>query len=254
MRYAIYAPPYSNSSAGVRVLHRLCHFLNTLGEEAYVTTDQSHPHWNTPFTDVVTPDTVVVYPEIVAGNPLGGARVVRYCLNAPALIGGEIKFADSEMVFYYEKRYHDQARAATNDRDFSTDRLVRIAVIEPEIFYPDKSIKRDLNCFYVGKARLRAGNYFKLQDESQFVPITWDSPNSRRSLATLLRRCQVLVSYDDATSLLMEALICGTEARVIDQTKGNMYVYTYDTSEYATRYYDVEPVVRFRDLTRQRWP
>ncbi len=34
--YYIYAPDYRQSSAGIRALHYLCHFLNECGHEAYI--------------------------------------------------------------------------------------------------------------------------------------------------------------------------------------------------------------------------
>ncbi len=261
MRYVFWAPPIVNLSAGVRYVHRLCHFLNVLGEEAYVTTDSTHPFWNTPYTRTITDETVMIMPESVPGNPMNAKRIVRICGNAPGALGfGDKVFADTDMVFYYEARYYEAVRAATNDPTFSRERELRLAMIDPEVFYPDKSVKKQFNCVYRGKPARLQQTWFKLQDETGFVQLTYETPPTRIGVADLLRQTQILVSYDDCTMLLPEALICGAEVRVIDQKVGNMYEYKwnkevagYGLDTYATDYYDTKAVQRFIRLTRERW-
>ena len=107
--YYIETPPYRRSSAGIRVMHMLCHVLNRLGEEAYVFTSEVNPDLNTPTVteDVVRRhlqagrEPIVVYPEIVSGNPRRAKSVVRYVLNVPGLIGGDKTFADTELIYAY---------------------------------------------------------------------------------------------------------------------------------------------------------
>ena len=41
--YYIEAPPYRRTSAGIKVLHLLCHALNRIGEDAYVYTPVTAP-------------------------------------------------------------------------------------------------------------------------------------------------------------------------------------------------------------------
>jgi hypothetical protein len=93
--YYIDAPAYRRTSAGIRVMHLLCHALNSIGEEAYVYPTETNPTLNTP---LVTPEIsarhkaagrepIVVYPEVVPGNPRKAASVVRYVLNRAGLLG-----------------------------------------------------------------------------------------------------------------------------------------------------------------------
>ena len=82
--YYIDAPAYRRTSAGIRVMHLLCHALNSIGEEAYVYPTETNPTLNTP---LVTPEIsarhkaagrepIVIYPEVVPGNPRRAASVV----------------------------------------------------------------------------------------------------------------------------------------------------------------------------------
>lgn len=84
--YYIFAMDYIQQSAGIRALHYLCHALNESGKEAYMTCEGTVPHLRTP---VLSPSIVMqhqttgrkpimVYPEIVSGDPFGmGGAVAR---------------------------------------------------------------------------------------------------------------------------------------------------------------------------------
>ena len=87
--YYIFSPPYSEKSAGIRVLHYLCNILNLCGYEAYINTPVINPHLWTPtmsnevierhFSGGKKP--IVIYPEVVVGAPLNMGVAVRYFLN-----------------------------------------------------------------------------------------------------------------------------------------------------------------------------
>jgi O-antigen biosynthesis protein len=89
--FYIACPTYTEFSSGVRCLYILCHHLNQLGYKAFVTGRGAPPHLNAPH--IGQPlialnrqsgvDDVVIYPEVIAGNPLGGRKIVRYLLNKP---------------------------------------------------------------------------------------------------------------------------------------------------------------------------
>ena len=147
--YIIWTPAFRNNSGGIKVMHRLCHLLNKRGYEAYVTNlpnfqwaervivSQAH------FDKIKARDAIIVYPEIVSGNPLKGDTVARYVLNQPGKIGGDIAYDKSEIVFvhntplerYIPKPFH------------------RLYITYVEDFFVDEQLPREGAVLYVGKGR-----------------------------------------------------------------------------------------------------
>ncbi len=97
LKFFIYAPPFDENSGCNIVLHRLCDLLNKQGERAYIWLwgGQSQPHksgicerFNTPFAKLsdLSDNTIVVYPEVVSGNPLKAKNVVRWLLYTAPIV------------------------------------------------------------------------------------------------------------------------------------------------------------------------
>ena len=242
MRFIVAAPPYRNSSAGCRVLHRLCHLLREIGELAFVATNAVNRAWNTPYSSVVTANTVVVYPEVIHGNPTDAERVVRYVLNHPGLLGGTKVYSDSEMVWYYDEWLRDSTRNATTED--VTGRRLFINAIEPEYFWNNPLTYRDKTCFYVGKAR---GITLELPG---YTEITSKWPATRMDLGNLLRRTKVLYSYDDCTALLEEAVLCGAKAYI---TGLDGIETEYAGAPSTVSFNSTEAVERFARACKARW-
>src|SRR3954469_3045856 len=105
--FLVWAPPYTHRSSGVRALYRLCHHLNNGGYPSAIMSERvanDLPDWSTPFHFGPVGDSIVIYPEIVSGNPLQARKVVRWALNNPGLLGGDSSYPDEEMVFVYDPR------------------------------------------------------------------------------------------------------------------------------------------------------
>jgi hypothetical protein len=126
--YLVHAPAWDPDSGGAIFLHQLVHTLRQLGEDARIwpwyrdpdpgigTVFRSlmrkpslllgygrrflNPELDTPiasFADL-RENTIVVYPEIRLGNPLGAANVVRWLLYRPGL-KDPYSFTAGEMFF-----------------------------------------------------------------------------------------------------------------------------------------------------------
>ena len=199
--YVVAAPDYRQASGGIKACHRLVHELNQRGMVAYVL-GAVNPDWDERRITGrgyrilrAESDPIVVYPEIVSGNPLDAAHVVRWVLNTPGYLGGDSEYPETELVFAWSRRFYD------------TDRILTVDVIEHELFNTKDLPPRTLDCYYMGKAGRRGVH--KIARTDGMTEITSHYPPTRRELAGLLRRTRTLYTYDDCTALAWEALLCG---------------------------------------------
>jgi hypothetical protein len=213
--YYIVAPPYEPRSAGIKALHLLCHWLNRSGFPAFI-----HNFWGEqePLTraDLITPlltsrivfdhlrsglPPIVVYPEVVSGNPLEAKCVVRYILNYPGLMGGDRNYDVREMIFAYTQSLADAIGAAQG--------VMHMPLVDTSLFrMPDEDGPREGACFYAHKFRRLGGTPFGLPEDA--VEILNRSPDAQtpEQIAELLRRSEKLYAFED-TALILEAALCG---------------------------------------------
>lgn len=213
--YYIDAPAYRRTSAGIRVLHLLCHALNSIGEEAYVYPTETHPALNTP---LVTPELIerhkaagrepiVVYPEVVPGNPRKAASVVRYVLNRAGLLGGDSVYADTELIFGFGLNALPDGADPQN--------ILFLPPIDTAIFNnrdnPDDH-QRSGALLYPGRHQAALSQYPQLAAEATLITYSW--PESHEALAELLRRSEVVYCFE-STAIAAEAALCGCPAVIL---------------------------------------
>lgn len=205
--YYILSPEYERTSAGVRAMHLLCHYLNQAGQEAYIVASVIHPGLRTPR---LTPETrenhfltsripIAVYPEIVFGNPLNTPNIVRYILNHPGLITGPKKFPDADLLYFFNFEY-------TKHLAEWPIKLLKIPLIDRNIFHPPEEKSNLFRCgslVYQGRATDAEVAYPKI---AKCITKNW--PSSHQDLAELLRSSEKLYIYANS-SLIQEALACG---------------------------------------------
>lgn len=204
MIYVIATPPFTERSAGVRALHRLAHELRDLCEEVVLSGRPFGCTWMDEDRYIVfdDPSVVVIYPEVVRGNPLGARNVVRWVLNYPGKLGGDATYPPSEMPWGYTE---DLSRAAGAPKE----QTLWMPTINTTIFHPPTaSVQREGIVYYAHKFRL-AGHTPGPEVEGCFE-ITNHKPDSLRQheVAALLRRSKWLYLYEDSI-LLHEAILCG---------------------------------------------
>ena len=199
--YVLPGVPYRLTSAGARACHRLIHELNEAGYDAF-STSAVNPEWNERRLGIVGSyllvklgQAIVVYPEVIPGNPLGARHVVRWVLNFPGHLGGDREFRKSELVYAWSEEF------------YSTDRLLSLDFIEHDLFNDRNLPLKDIDCSYLGKGLLRGVKPIPMTEGMTQITKKW--PSKRADLAGLLRRTRVLYTYDDQTMLVLEALLCG---------------------------------------------
>ncbi|MDR3392989.1 MAG: hypothetical protein P4L77_14765 [Sulfuriferula sp.] len=229
--YYIFALDYMQQSAGIRALHYLCHALNESGLEAYVTCEGTAPHLRTPVLNETIMmqhtasgrEAIMVYPEIVTGNPMGSGTVARWLLNRPGHIAGDTAFPDGDLIFTYDPHYLPAGMHGE---------ILHIPTYDLSIFNNDDNPDddaREFVCFYAHKY-LASGA--KLTEHAKdAISLCKDQPLTHAEIAAILRRSKLLYVYEP-TALIAEALLCGCPVSIIqtDYWKNNMgdFIYAED--------------------------
>ncbi len=221
-KIGICAPPYTPRSAGISVLHFLTNELRSYGFDAYIVPFPPNLPFNlnskldTPLCltaaqggfEELQNEWVVLYPEVVPGNPLGAKRVVRYLLNFEGAFGGVgMEAAPTDIFLTYSRMFHPTAPVLCYPV-FDADLLVRARHVSP-------SLKRERKAYYIGKGVLN-GTCPEVPDAIQ---ITRGWPSSKRELYDLLQSVDVFYSYDWLTSLALDAALLGCEVRLLGGSK-----------------------------------
>lgn len=205
--YYIYCPDYREDSAGVRVLHRLCDALNSMGYEAYVTAAVVDPRLNTP---ILTSDVeaqhrlsgripVTVYPEVTAGNPRQAPIVARYLLNRPGLLAGDGAFPEDEVLFAYLPEIVPSTMHA---------HTLCIPVCDTKLFNTINAddANRKGACFFAHRYIKQGGLLDAVPPDT--LEVSYRQPRSLAQLAEIFRHTEVLYSYE-MSILCWEAMLCG---------------------------------------------
>lgn len=203
--YIIFTLPYRGNSAGIRALWLLGEKLIERGFKVYSTYQtpsqfhlQTLSNWEI-LKKSADPNTVVIYPEVIFGNPFKAINVVRWCLNRPGFLSGDRIYAPDEMVFIYSEMLRNYVM---ND----IKGVLNMPTLDKSLFFEDISVKKDIETYYVGKGEFIPG----LIDTSKIVEITRQTPPNRKDLSKLLQRSKVLYCFDSMTALTTEARACNT--------------------------------------------
>lgn len=212
--YYIVSPTYAGNSAGIRALFILCKELNRAGFRAYMV-NLGHTTTTRPYIGLdyavpvltaelqrayeeagVTP--IVVYPEVVEGNPLGAACVVRYLLNFPGALGGATAFAEDEQIWAYGGLIAEA---------LGTDRILTIPISDPDYWKLDHGeATRNLSAHYGPKYKELGGTWSIPEDEFEITRL-WPQGDELREF---LMRCKSLTIYEN-TALAIEGCLAGVD-------------------------------------------
>ncbi|QFR42553.1 WavQ [Sulfurimonas xiamenensis] len=243
LKFIVYAPPFNENSGGVMALHKLCDLLNESEETAYLYLEFRKPlitdhesllmkilyplrlfkYYFLKFVPTSygknlflnTPriiygikknidNTVVIYPEIVSGNPLEVKNVVRWLLHKPGFHTGEINYGKSDIYFFYQVIFNDPT---INPYD---DHLLSVLWVRDDIYKKTNFGERKGICYMLRKGKNRK--------------ITHDTENSilldgksHGEVAKVMNECEYFISYDMETMYSQYAVLCGCKSIVIPE-------------------------------------
>ena len=159
--------------------------------------------YRTPFySGNITNDMIVIYPEIVSGNPYQAENIVRWFLNKPGRRTGEVNYGDNELYFYFQKEFNDDTINPNSDNLLFTNE------IKFELFNNKGYPNREGTCYALrkgkGKAIVHDLNNSILIDEL-----------SLKEIAEIFNKTKQFISYDTQTFLSYLAILCDCESIVI---------------------------------------
>lgn len=200
--YVFVVQDYDRTSQGNWIMHRMCHYLNERGYPAYMSCPKRNPKWNTPEVtkDVLGEDTIVVYTDVVPGNPMRATRVVRWQMNS-------YDFYKNTMKWQWWRPYDNGDIVFTFHQPWRPDKpVLYIREIDRTIFYPPKVNKRKGIVYYVGKGKVKVDDKVKKGFELK----TGKELNvqTQEELAEIFRKAKVFYCYVNS-GLMEEAIYCG---------------------------------------------
>lgn len=199
-------------------MHLLCHYLNKMGEEAYVCTDVIKPELCTPIlTDSIRTthqsislEPIAVYPEVIHGNPLNANCVVRYILNHTGLLGGPAAFPETDLRVFYLKEY------LSTGFDAEHSLLMTVPVFDFSVFNNiDNEFDDKRSGVVVYPGRCKDAEKYRPELFKDTTVITDEWPSSPREMAGVLRRSKVLYSFVNS-AIIGEAVYCGCPVVMVD--------------------------------------
>ena len=228
LNYIVYAPSYNPNSGGTIFLHELVNALNKRGRRASLwpmkrvydpglrvklkelfVKPQYHtaPGLDTPLASRsdLSDDTVVVYPELVLGNPLGARHVARWLLYTPGKRHA-FDFGADEMFFRVDE-FADLPEITGGAQDLFMWKVNRTYRNEER---PD----RDGACFIVRK--WGDGPRHPITDGAIQI-----DGKSHEEINEIFNRCETFYSYDDATMYSQYAAVCGCTSVVLPSGDGS---------------------------------
>jgi len=241
VEFAVFAPGFDPNVGGYIVLHYLCHLLNELGHTAHliplfssaeispVDSDETvralfdqrsqirkspyrvNPDWNTPLYRrplkgiARRDDLVVVYPEVVFGNPLRAKHVTRWLLHDPGFHNKDVYFVPGEVHF----RYLEMHRPVPTPWIEIAEQLLTVTYIPWEHYQPPPDGTERKGTAYILRKGAKKALVHDLTDS-----VCVDGMNHAQ-IGEICRRVKTFISYDTRTMYSALAAIAGVDSVVI---------------------------------------
>lgn len=219
--YYIVCPPWSRTSAGVKVLYSLCNLINKSGFSSYI---YLKPYSNNDlasspvdiapflnsrvinyhFINKITP--IVIYPETISLDNLSPPVSVRYVLNYENYLSSNNKNLDvlpDDYLIAYSKII-----ARKTNRSINFNRIF-LLVSDANFFVSTGFVNRSGGVFYAGKFKYHfGGKTYSITDGC--VEITRDRSDSQspEEIRALFQKAEFFYCYEDS-ALAIEAMLCG---------------------------------------------
>lgn len=230
LTFLITSPGYAEQCGGIVVLHKLAQLLAEFGEEVYLLTTNIDPTstpkytWirsiNTlPTTGDIELDeeeketTVVIYPEIIDGNPLKAKHVVRWLLSSTNF-NTPRTYDYNDSVWGLHKGYTAGTSIRPDGSPVKMDGVLHIVSIDFELFRNrHESRMPNSQCYALRKA----GELdVKLIHQADALCIDqYERKGGHQFLADVFNKYETFLCYDNNTFLGVIATLCGCKTIIV---------------------------------------
>ena len=206
--FVVYSHPYDIKCGGITVIHYLVKLIN----ERYNNNNKyqaklfmhNNIRYKNPFCndfaqiDEINDNTVVIYPEIISGNPLNAKNVVRWILLE---LGIEMpldhykKWGLNDLVYHWETKEN-----TTNYKQLSCPFL------NTTIFKNNNNSERTKTCYLIKKAPFIHKNIINYMHPPNSICI---DNLSLQEINNIFNEYKYFYSYDPNTAYVIFAAICG---------------------------------------------
>jgi hypothetical protein len=249
-KFIIYTFSFNIVSGGVIVLHQLCDLLNQQGHDAklwiykkpifdkkrpflslakifkYKTRKRfkTHHSFNTPIAKASDlENAIVIYPEIIDGNPLNAKHVVRWLLHKPGFHSGRINYGNDELIFGYGKECSGSGIIIDDSN------LLVLRYIMSDVYKQKNFEKRSGSCYMVRKGIDKPF----VHDEDAICVDTY----THEELSEIFNKVERFISYDPYTYYTTYASLCGCDSIVIpDDTVSKEQWHPKEADRYGIAY------------------
>jgi hypothetical protein len=194
-------------------LHKLVHDLSVLGYDSYAVGVHKNQLWKGGLISEVEildflnrhSNAIMIYPEVVTGNPYGAKNVVRWLLNDPmATIGISPDFEGEHLFTYcdfYKGIYADRIIGELSTFDLRIDSYVD----------KGKHIKGK-TCYTIRKGTRTVRDK---HPEDAIQILDYQDQQLGEDLIKIFDECETFISYDANTFLSVHAALRGCNSIVI---------------------------------------
>lgn len=227
MKFIVCAPRYDDTSGGSIVLHKLAEVLGVMGHEAllwplhrvhlrphpfsaawwrrcvYAATRIYRPLYSTkpglPLKLAKESDidnAIVIYPEIVSGNPLKSRKYVRWLLHRKGHHVSNTKFKHGDLYFCYQEAFND------HHEGLHYGGVLRVLDLMLDVYSNTNPGERSGTCFMIRKGKSR-------RDLPSFRGKLVVDGVSHQALAKIFNEKKYCYFYDPYTAYSSYAAVCG---------------------------------------------
>lgn len=176
------------------------------------------------FLPFVAKNTIVIYPDIIYGNPLRAKKVVRWLLYYNRFKNDPDAYGTDDLFFAYREIF--------NDYDLNPQcNLLHVSHFDLDLYKQTNFGERNGTCYVIRKGKSRED----LPKEFDGVII---DDLSEPEKVKAFNRCEKCISYDTQTAYSSIAALCGCLSIVVPEPGKKRTDYLHEDLNYGVAYGD----------------